>query len=145
MKRALRRGARGFTLLENMLVVLIIGLLIGIAVKNFGSKLEEAQIVRVKADIEGYKTDLLMYQATNGFLPTSEQGLKALVTRPESDPRPRNWRQVLTELRLDPWQNEYFYEQPGKHNVKGYDIYSAGVDRKPNTTDDIGNWESIPQ
>jgi general secretion pathway protein G len=143
MKRSLRRGAHAFTLLEIMLVVLIIGLLIGIAVKNFGSKLEEAQIVRVKADIEGYKTDLLMYQSSNGFLPTSEQGLKALVTRPETEPRPRNYRQVLDQLRLDPWQQEYFYEQPGKHNPKGYDIFSAGVDRKPNTTDDIGNWEVV--
>lgn len=145
MKRSLHRGSRGFTLLEIMLVVLIIGLLIGIAVKNFGSKLEEAQIVRVRADIEGYKTDLLMYQSTNGFLPTSEQGLKAMVARPESEPRPRNWRQVLTDLRRDPWDQEYFYEQPGKHNLKGYDIYSAGPDRRPNTTDDIGNWEAAPQ
>jgi general secretion pathway protein G len=68
--------------------------------------------------------------------------LKALVTRPESEPRPRNWRQVLTELRLDPWKQEYYYERPGKHNPKDYDIYSAGPDNRPNTEDDIGNWES---
>jgi general secretion pathway protein G len=145
MKRSVYRSARGFTLLEIMIVVLIIGLLIGMAVKNMRSSLDHAEGVRVKGDIEGYKLDLTMYQSMNGFLPTTEQGLKALVTRPESDPRPRNWRQQLTELRVDPWQQEYFYEQPGKHNPKSYDIYSAGPDRLPNTTDDIGNWESAPQ
>jgi general secretion pathway protein G len=112
------------------------------AVKNMRSSLDQAESVRVKGDIEGYKVDLLMYQSQNGFLPSTEQGLKALVTRPESEPRPRNWRQVLTELRLDPWKNDYFYEQPGKHNARSYDIYSAGPDRRPNTDDDIGNWET---
>jgi general secretion pathway protein G len=145
MKRSLHRSAPGFTLLEIMLVVLIIGLLIGVAVKGMREKLGQAQEVRVKADIEGYKTDLLMYQANNGFLPSTEQGLGALVTRPESDPRPRNWRQVIPELRVDPWQQEYFYENPGKNNPKSFDIYSAGVDRLPGTTDDIGNWQSAPQ
>ena len=142
MKRTLRRSTRGFTLLEIMLVVLIIGLLITIAVKNFGEKLGEAQEVKVRADIEGYKIDLLTYQSRNGFLPTTEQSLKALMARPETEPRPRNWRLVLSELRLDPWQLEYFYEQPGKHNANSYDLYSAGPDRKPGTADDIGNWDA---
>jgi general secretion pathway protein G len=145
MKRSLRHSARGFTLLEIMIVVLIIGLLIGMAVKNMRSSLDQAEIVRVRGDIEGYKVDLLMYQSVHGFLPSTEQGLKALMVRPESDPRPRNWRQLLPELRVDPWQQEYFYQQPGQHNAKGYDIFSAGPDRKPNTSDDIGNWESAPQ
>jgi len=97
--------------------------------------------VAVQGHIEHYKTMLLMYKGANGFYPTTAQGLKALISKPESEPKPRNWRQLLDDkLILDPWQQEYFYEQPGKHNPNSYDIYSAGKDRKPGTADDIGNW-----
>ena len=142
MKRILRRSTHAFTLLEIMLVVLIIGLLIGMAIKFTAGHMGEAQRVRVKGDIEQYRTLLLMYQGANGFLPTTEQGLKALVTRPESQPTPRNWRQFADAPLRDPWDQEYFYTQPGTHNAAGYDIYSAGQDRSPNTADDIGNWEN---
>jgi general secretion pathway protein G len=94
----------------------------------------------VRSHIEQYKTMLLMYQGANGFHPTTEQGLKALITRPEIEPKPRNWRQLLDKPILDPWKQEYFYEQPGRHNPNGYDMYSAGKDRKPGTAHDIGNW-----
>lgn len=140
MKRIRFRHA-GFTLLEIMLVVLIIGLLIGMAIKFTAGHLGQAQEVAVKGHIENYKTMLLMYQGSNGFLPTTEQGLKALISKPESEPKPRNWRQLMDSPILDPWQQEYFYVQPGKHNPNSYDIYSAGPDRKPDTADDIGNWE----
>lgn len=130
-----------FTLLEIMLVVLIISLLIGMAIKFTGGHLKEAQRVQVKGHIEQYRTLLLMYQGSNGFLPSTEQGLKALITRPTSEPRPRNWRQLAETPTVDPFGMEYFYVQPGKHNPNGYDIFSAGDDRKPNTPDDIGNWE----
>lgn len=141
MKRTSLHRA-GFTLLEIMLVVLIIGLLIGMAIKFTGGHLDTARETAVRGHIEQYKTTLLMYQMTNGFYPTTEQGLKALITKPESDPKPRNWRQLLDKPILDPWQQEYFYEYPGKHNPKSYDIYSAGTDRKPGTADDIGNWDN---
>jgi general secretion pathway protein G len=140
MKKFLSRRS-GFTLLEIMLVVLIIGLLIGVAVKNFAPNLGLAQETTAKGHIENLKTNLLMYQATNGFLPTTEQGLKALITKPESEPKPRSWRSIMEAPLLDPWQQEYFYVQPGKHNPNSYDLYSAGPDRKPDTADDIGNWE----
>jgi general secretion pathway protein G len=140
MKRHLLRRA-GFTLLEIMLVVLIIGLLIGMAIRFTAGHLGQAQEVAVKGHIENYKTLLLMYQGANGFLPTTDQGLKALISKPENDPRPRNWRQLTDAPILDPWQNEYRYVQPGKHNPSSYDIYSAGQDRIPDTADDIGNWE----
>ena len=132
-----------FTLLEIMLVVLIIGLLIGMALRFTGGKLDEARQVKVKGDIQQMKTNLLMYQAGNGFYPSTEQGLKALVTKPESEPKPRNWRQLDSEVPRDPWDKEYFYVQPGKHNPKEYDIFSAGPDRLPETEEDnIGNWEA---
>ncbi|MEA3210434.1 MAG: ral secretion pathway protein [Chthoniobacter sp.] len=130
-----------FTLLEIMLVVLIIGLLIGMAIKFTAGHLGVAQETAVKGHIENYKTLLLMYQGSNGFLPTTEQGLKALMVKPEGEPRPRNWRQLIDQPILDPWQNEYFYVQPGKHHPDSYDIFSAGQDRKPDTADDIGNWD----
>ena len=131
-----------FTLLEIMLVVLIIGLLIGMAIKFTGGHIGTAQNVAVKGHIEQYRTYLMMYQGSNGFLPTTEQGLKALTTRPDSEPRPRNWRLLLDTPIIDPFGMEYFYVQPGVHNPNNFDLFSAGQDRKPNTADDIGNWAS---
>ena len=115
-----------------MRVVITLLLLLGVGV---------AQDVRVQSDIEGISTQLKLYQSFNGFLPTTAQGLQALVTRPDSEPKPRQWRQLFEKLPRDPWQNEYFYVQPGKHNPNSFDLYSAGSDRKPDTSDDIGNWE----
>jgi general secretion pathway protein G len=140
MKRFVTPRA-GFTLLEIMLVVLIIGLLIGMAIKFTAGHLGQAQDVAVRGHLENYKTVLLMYQGANGRLPTTEQGLKALITKPETEPRPRNWRQLMDAPTYDPWQQEYHYVQPGKHNPGSYDIFSAGPDGKPDTADDIGNWE----
>jgi general secretion pathway protein G len=131
-----------FTLLEIMLVVMIIALLASLAIWGLGGNLLVAQETKVKADVNGFATQLMIYQASNGFLPTTEQGLKALVTRPESEPRPRNWRQALPSLPLDPWGSQYRYLQPGRHNPNGYDLFSAGKDGIPETGDDIGNWQS---
>ena len=132
----------GFTLLEIMLVVMIIALLAGSAIYLMGGNLGVAQDVRVKADIQAIDMQLKLYQSMNGFLPTTEQGLQALVVRPDTDPKPTQWRQFLPKIPLDPWQNPYIYENPGKHNPNSYDLYSAGPDRKPGTDDDIGNWDS---
>jgi general secretion pathway protein G len=99
-----------------------------------------AKEIRVKGDIQSVGTQLMVYQATNGFYPSTEQGLKALVTKPGSDPRPRNWRKLMDEVPVDPFGSEYQYQSPGTHNSDGYDLFSAGADRKPGTADDIGNW-----
>jgi len=139
MKKSNSLGA-AFTLLEIMLVVMIIALLAGLAVWAIGDNLFEAQRTKVKADINGFATHLMIYQAKNGFLPTTEQGLKALVTPPQSDPKPRNWSPLIPSLPLDPWGSDYRYMQPGRHNPNGYDLSSAGKDRIPETGDDIGNW-----
>ena len=140
MKTFHRKNA-GFTLLEIMLVVCIIGLLIGMGVKMMGGKLEEAKIIRARGDIEQFKVGLVGYNGGSGTFPTTEQGLKALLTKPEGV---RNWRQQLdspSQL-IDPWNKEYLYVQPGVHNPKSFDIFSCGPDGLPNTTDDIGNWDS---
>ena len=142
MKRS-RIHSAAFTLLEIMLVVLIIGLLIGMALRFTGGKLGEAQRVKVLGDIQQIKTNLLMYQASNGFYPSTDQGLKALVSRPDTEPKPRNWRQLDDQVARDPWDKEYFYVYPGKHNPKEYDLFSAGPDRNAETEDDnIGNWQA---
>jgi general secretion pathway protein G len=141
MKRSLRQG--GFTLLEIMLVVAIIAILVGSAIVMVGPALGTAQATTVQADIRSIKTELLMYQSANGSLPTTEQGLKALVEKPSTEPAPSgNWRQLATEIPQDPWHQDYHYECPGTHNPDGYDLYSIGPDHKPGTADDIGNWKA---
>ena len=72
----------------------------------------------------------------NGFLPTTEQGLMALVMQPSSEPRPQRWYQLFKDMPKDPWGNNYIYLSPGRKNPTGYDLYSAGPDRKADTGDD---------
>jgi general secretion pathway protein G len=141
MKMNIRKD-QAFTLLEMMLVVMIIAVLAASAIHFMGGDVGAAQDVRVKADLESIGTQLKLYQATNGFLPTTDQGLQALVVRPDTDPKPTQWRQLLTKVPMDPWQMPYQYENPGKHNQDSFDLYSCGPDRKPGTDDDVGNWDS---
>lgn len=139
MKLSARKNA-AFTLLEIMLVVMIIALLAGSAIYFMGGNINIAQGVRVKSDLQSISTQLKLYQGMNGFLPTTEQGLQALVTRPDGDPRPTQWTQLMQSVPQDPWHNNYNYENPGKHNQSSFDLYSSGPDGKPGTDDDIGNW-----
>ena len=142
MKRPLPLRSAGFTLLEIMLVVMIIAVLAGSAIFFMGDNLGVAQKVRVDADIKLMKVQMTTYQGLNGFLPTTEQGLKALTIKPESSPKPRAWQKLMEQVPLDPYGNEYQYVSPGVHNPDSYDLFSAGKDRKPGTPDDMGNWES---
>ena len=137
----------GFTLLEMILVVSIIALLLAAAINKMGGALDFGKEVRVKGDIQSVSNALRMYNAQNGFYPTTEQGLKALVVQPSSEPRPRQWRCAFEDSKVprDPWDNEYNYACPGKHNPKSFDIFSSGPDRIANTPDDIGNWETDSQ
>src|SRR5947209_4294267 len=135
------RKNSGFTLLEIMLVVTIIALLLAAAVYGLRGNLGFAQDTRVKADLQAITTQINVYQGINAFYPSTSQGLMALVVRPEGEPQPRQWRQMLPKVPLDPWGNPYLYVTPGKHNPDTFDLYSAGPDRKPDTADDIGNWE----
>ena len=141
MKRSTARRA-GFTLLEIMLVVAIIMLLLGTAIYKMAPTLGFGKTAKAKADIEGLKAALMGYESLNGFTPSNEQGLQALSVKPSGDPKPKQWQQFMESVPLDPWGMPYIYEQPGKHHPNGYDIYTAGPDRKPGTEDDIGNWEN---
>ena len=130
------RGERGFTLLEIMLVVTIISLLLGAAIYQLGGNVEYSRHTRVAADIQGINTQLKLYESMNGFTPTTEQGLQALVTQPGGEPRPSRWYQLYKQLPKDPWMNNYIYLCPGRKNPNGYDLYSAGPDRRADSADD---------
>ena len=135
MKRS-RHDDAGFTLLEIMLVVTIIALLLGTAIFKLSGNVEYAKHVVIAADIQGLSTQLKLYESMNGFYPTTEQGLQALVTAPGSDPKPTRWYQLYKEMPKDPWQSDYIYRNPGTKNPTGFDLYSAGPDRKADTADD---------
>jgi len=115
---------------------LVVALLLGAAIYKLGGNVEYSRHVRVAADIQGINTQLKLYESMNGFFPTTEQGLQALVTQPDTDPKPTRWYQLYKEPPKDPWQSNYIYICPGIKNPNEYDLYSAGPDRKPDTTDD---------
>jgi general secretion pathway protein G len=119
-----------------MIVVTIIALLMAAAIYNMMPAVDVAKKTRIRADINSIRTMLLSYQGLNGFYPTTEQGLKALVVRPDSDPIPSRWTQMMNAVPTDPWGKEYIYRCPGTKNPNGYDIFSAGQDRIPDTADD---------
>jgi general secretion pathway protein G len=127
---------QGFTLLEIMLVVSIIVIILGVAISKLGNTTAIAKTMRVQADVQAIKTQLQLYESMNGFFPTTEQGLQALVTQPQNDPRPTRWYQLFRELPKDPWGSDYIYRYPGLKNPGGYDLYSAGQDRQADTADD---------
>jgi general secretion pathway protein G len=141
MKPFLRKPRRvaGYTLFEIMLVMGIIAVLVGSAIYLLVGNIDVARESRVEADLQAIGTQLRVYEMQNLRPPSTEQGLRALVTRPSSEPVPRRWRQLLEEVPLDPWGEEYVYYYPGKKNQQGFDLFSKGPDRQEGGGDDIGN------
>jgi general secretion pathway protein G len=132
----IKKRPNAFTLLEIMLVISIIVVLLGLAISKMGNPTGFAKGVAVRSDIQTIGTQLKLYESMNGFLPTTEQGLQALVTQPSSEPRPQRWYQLFKEVPKDPFGNNYIYLSPGRKNPSSYDLYSAGQDRKADTADD---------
>ncbi|HEY6205630.1 MAG TPA: type II secretion system major pseudopilin GspG [Chthoniobacterales bacterium] len=132
----LKEHRSAFTLLEIMIVVSIIVILLGLAISRIGNPTGFAKSTAVRADIQSIGTQLMQYEAMNGFYPTTEQGIQALVTRADSDPRPTRWYQLFKDVPKDPWGTPYIYRCPGIKNPDKYDLYSAGPDRLPDTADD---------
>jgi len=137
------RRFEGFTLIEIMVVVVILGLLAAIVAPRVMDRLGDAQIAKAKQDIQAYETALKFYYMDNYRYPTTEQGLQALVVQP-NDSSVRNWREggYIDGLRKDPWGNDYVYVSPGQHR-RDFDLYTRGADGQdggegPNA--DIGNW-----
>ena len=142
MRTARKSFHAGFTLIEIMLVVVIMGILMTIAVVKLGGKTRDAQITATKADIKAYGMALSLFELDSGFYPTPEQGLAALVTKPTSAPEPLRWKSYLeTPVHSDPWGHPYIYKCPGDHKPDGYDLFSAGPNGIPGDADDITNWE----
>jgi general secretion pathway protein G len=142
-RRRARQRARGFTLIEIMVVVIIIGLLAAVIVPTVISKVDEAKVAKTKADIQALETALTEFRLDNSKYPTSEQGLTSLVTQP-TDPSIKHWRPggYIQRVSKDPWGNDYQYVYPGTHG-KEYDLFSYGADGAPGGEGidaDIGNW-----
>jgi general secretion pathway protein G len=138
----LRKHQGGFTLIEIMVVVIIIGILVAIVAPNVMGRLDQAQVTKAKADIRAIENALKFYRLDNFAYPTTEQGLEALVSRP-ADPNITNWKAggYLDRMPQDPWQQPYQYLNPGQNGE--IDIYSYGADRRPGgegLNADIGNW-----
>lgn len=140
-RRTLPR-ARGYTLFEIMLVLGIIAVLVGSAIYLLVGNIDVARQSRVDADFQAISTQLRTYEMQNMRMPTTEQGLQALVTRPSSPPQPRRWVQLMERVPLDPWGEPYQYRNPGTLNPQGFDLISKGPDRQMGTEDDITNKSS---
>lgn len=135
------RTQRGFTLIEIMVVVIIIGLLATLIVPNIIGQQEKALEIKAKADVRAIATQISMYKLDNFTYPSSSEGLEALVKNPGK----KTWRQYLDKVPLDPWQNAYQYQYPGTRNPNSYDIWSTGGDGAAGGTGhaaDIGNWDA---
>lgn len=133
---------RGFTLIELMIVVIIIAALAAMVVPRLGSRSEQAKVAVAEADIgSNIGLALKLYKLDNGRYPTTQQGLKALLSKPTSSPVPNNWNGPYLERDpIDPWKNNYQYKGPGSHNPDGYDLYSLGTDGVEGNEDDVKNW-----
>ena len=133
----------GFTLIEVIVVLVILGILASIVVPNVISRTDQAQIVKAKQDIRALESALQMYRVDNFQYPSTDQGLQALTEKPTTGAEAKNWQAggYIKKLPKDPWQNEYQYISPGENGE--FDIYSLGADGRPGGTEanaDIGNW-----
>ncbi len=134
---------RGFTLIELMVVVVILGILASIIIPNVISRPDDAKVVKAKQDIMVLENALEMYKLDNGFYPSTGQGLQALVKLPAGSPEPKFWRKggYIKALRQDPWVRDYVYLNPGVHGE--IDIFSLGRNGQPDGEGFdavIGNW-----
>jgi len=134
---------KGFSLIEIMVVVVILGILASIVVPKIVSRPDEARVVKAKQDVLAIQNALELYKLDNGFYPSTDQGLVALVVEPTTDPVPNNWKHYLKSVPKDPWGREYLYLNPGQHG--DVDVFTYGANGQPGGTGvnaEIGNWDA---
>ena len=137
-----RRKSRGFTLLELMVVIVIIGVLAALIAPKILDRVVQAKITAAQSDISTLMNALKIYKLDNGRYPSSDQGLQALVAKPTAGTIPGNWKSYLDKLPEDPWHNPYQYANPGVHGE--IDVFSFGADGQAGGTGDdadIGSWQ----
>ncbi len=138
IKRRIRK-LQGFTLIELLVVLVILGLLAGIIIPRIVGHVDKARIETTRLQLKALKTALEEFRIDNGFYPTTEQGLKALVEKPDIPPIPKRWRKYMDELPKDGWGNDFIYLSPGLHGHP-YELFSKGADGIEGTEDDISVW-----
>ena len=133
---------RGFTLLEIMIVVMIIGFLATLTGTLVINRLKTAKLKIADTWVNGTGAQALnLYFTDNGIFPTTDQGLMALVKKPTSSPVPHSWTEpYMKEMPVDPWNNPYNYKRPSEHGNSDFDLWSSGPDGISGSEDDIGNW-----
>ena len=136
------KALSGFTLIEVMVVVIILGILAAIVVPRVMDKPDKARITKAKQDIRSLEAALNLYKLDNFAYPTTDQGLESLVQKPSGSPEPKNWNKYMDRLPKDPWGEPYQYLSPGSKS--DVDIYSLGADAQPGgegVNSDVGNWD----
>lgn len=133
---------RGFTLIEVMVVLVIIGVFAALVVPNVLERPDQARATAASSDVGSIMQALKLYRLDNGSYPTAQQGLQALVEKPTTGKEPSNWRNYLEKLPNDPWDNPYLYLNPGTYGE--VDVFSLGADGEPGgekANADIGSWQ----
>jgi len=140
MNTRIKNKQQGFTLLEVMVVIVILGILASMVVPNLLGSQEKANVQKAVSDINALETSLTMYKMDNYNFPSTEQGLEALTKQTDIEPLPRRFQEdgYIKRLPQDPWGNDYQLLNPGEHGK--YDVFSMGPDGEAGTEDDIGNW-----
>ncbi|MCO7225201.1 type II secretion system major pseudopilin GspG [Pleionea sp. CnH1-48] len=135
----------GFSLMEILIALVILALLGSIVLQSFGDNVTEAKYLKLKSDFQSFENALERFYNDNGFYPTSEQGLEALVTKPDSSPEPTNYpsKGYIKRIEKTPWNNDYLYLSPAEFGEGEYEIISLGADNEEGGEDqktDVTNW-----